>query len=137
MQGNQLRKNAAGAIIHNNINSYPILNIPMIINKNDGIIYEVLNAGFQANDAVAMITTDGFAATRINAPIVTVKNNDSSIQVYRLPLELEHWVLSCMHAASEDKNPFPCKVAFGIIDTKFFAEFKGKGQFIQETSHQL
>ncbi|MCU5633067.1 hypothetical protein OCB76_18305 [Bacillus cereus] len=56
MQGNQLRKNAAGAIIHNNINSYPFLNIPMIINKKDGIIYEVLSAGFQANDAVAMIT---------------------------------------------------------------------------------
>ena len=124
MQGNQIRKNAAGAIIHNNINSYPFLNIPMIINEKDGVIYEVLSAGFQANDAVPMITTDGFAATRINAPIVTVKNNDSSIQVYRLPLELEHWVLSCMHAASEGKNPFPCKVAFGIIDTKFFAGFK-------------
>ncbi|MEH7539383.1 hypothetical protein CN939_26670 [Bacillus thuringiensis] len=124
MQGNQLRKNAAGALIHNNINSYPILNIPMIINKEDGIIYEVLNAGFQANDAVAMITTDGFATTRVNAPIVTAKNNDGSLQIYRLPLELEYWVISCMHAASEGKNPFPCKVAFGIIDTKFFAEFK-------------
>lgn len=103
MQGNQLRKNAAGAIIHNNINRYPILNIPMIINKKDGIIYEVLNAGFQANDAVAMITTDGFATTRVNAPIVTVKNNDGSLQIYRLPLELAYWVLSCMHAASEGK----------------------------------
>ncbi|MCC2386011.1 hypothetical protein NST86_29960 [Bacillus sp. FSL L8-0199] len=124
MQGNQLRKNAAGAIIHNNINNYHILNIPMIINKEDGIIYEVLNAGFQANDAVAMITTDGFATTRVTAPVITVKNNDGSIQLYRLPLELEHWVLSCMRAASVGKNPFPCKVAFGIIDTKFFAEFK-------------
>ncbi|MEC0037822.1 hypothetical protein P4L29_26025 [Bacillus cereus] len=124
MQGNQLRKNAAGAIIHNNINSYPILNIPMIINKKDGIIYEVLNAGFQSNDVVAMITTDGFATIRANAPIVTVKNNDGSITAYRLPLELEHWVLSCMHAASVGKNPFPCKVAFGIIDTKFHVEFK-------------
>ncbi|MCU5026669.1 hypothetical protein OB988_30165, partial [Bacillus cereus] len=73
---------------------------------------------------VAMITTDGFATTRVNAPIVTVKNNDGSLQIYRLPLELAYWVLSCMHAASEGKNPFPCKVAFGIIDTKFFAEFK-------------
>ncbi|HDR8434416.1 TPA: hypothetical protein QC285_004231 [Bacillus cereus] len=124
MQGNQLRKNAAGAFIHNNINSYPILNIPMIINKKHGIIYEVLNAGFQANDAVAMITTDGFATTRVNAPIVTVKNSDGTVQVYRLPLELESWVISCMQAASGGKNPFPCKVAFGIIDTKFFAEFK-------------
>ncbi|MCC2328708.1 hypothetical protein [Bacillus wiedmannii] len=124
MQGNQLRKNAAGAIIHNNINSYPFLNIPMIINKKDGIIYEVLSAGFQANDAVAMITTDGFATTRVNAPIVTVKNNDGSFQAYRLPLELEYWVLSCMQSASAGKNPFPCKVAFGIIDTKFYVEFK-------------
>ncbi|MRC19103.1 hypothetical protein GH866_26405 [Bacillus thuringiensis] len=124
MQGNQLRKNAAGAFIHNNINSYPILNIPMIINKKDGIIYEVLNAGFQANDAVAMITTDGFATTRVNVPIVTAKNNDGSLQIYRLPLELEYWVLSCMSSASAGKNPFPCKVAFGIIDTNFYVEFK-------------
>lgn len=75
MQGNQIRKNAAGAIIHNSINSSPFLNIPMIINKKDVIIYEVLSAGFQANDAVAMITTDGFATPRGNAPIVTAKNN--------------------------------------------------------------
>ncbi|MDA1909432.1 hypothetical protein PDK24_26940 [Bacillus cereus] len=124
MQGNQIRKNTAGVVIHNDINSYPFLNIPMIINEKDGIIYEVLSAGFQANDAVAMITTDGFATTRVNAPIVTVKNNDGSLQIYRLPLKLEYWVLSCMHAASEGKNPFPCKVAFGIIDTKFYVEFK-------------
>jgi len=29
-----------------------------------------------------------------------------------------------MKAASAGKNPFPCKVAFGIIDTKFYVEFK-------------
>ncbi|MEI5888240.1 hypothetical protein WBS53_27695 [Bacillus albus] len=124
MQGNQLKKNTAGVVIHNDIKKYPFLNIPMIINEEDGMVYEVLNAGFYTNDAVAMITTDGFATTRVNAPIVTAKNSDGSIQIYRLPLELAYWVLSCMHAASEGKNPFPCKVAFGIIDTKFFAEFK-------------
>ncbi|MEB8648937.1 hypothetical protein P4G96_08490 [Bacillus cereus] len=124
MQEHQIRKNAAGAIIHNNINSYPFLNIPMVINEKDGVIYEMLSAGFQANDAVATITTDGFGTTRVNSPIVTVKNNDGSLQIYRLPLELEYWVISCIHAASEGKNPFPCKVAFGIIDTIFFAEFK-------------
>ncbi|MED3444706.1 hypothetical protein P4483_12395 [Bacillus thuringiensis] len=124
MQGNQIRKNTARTVIHNNINNYPYLNIPMIINENDGIPYEVLSAGFHNNDAVAMITTDGFTTTRVNTPIVTVKNDDSSIQVFRLPLELDYWVLSCMRAASIGKNPFPCKVAFGIIDTKFHVEFK-------------
>ena len=124
MQEAQVRKNAAGAIIHNNINNYPHLNIPMIINEKDGMIYEVLSAGFHTNDAVGMLTTDSFATTRVNAPIITVKNNDGSIQAYRLPLELEHWVLSCMRAASVEKNPFPSKVAFGIIDTKFYVEFK-------------
>ncbi|RFB42473.1 hypothetical protein [Bacillus sp. dmp10] len=119
-----MKKDAAGAVIHNDINSYPFLNIPMIINEKDGLIYEVLSAGFQANDAVAMITTDGFATTRVNAPIVTVKNNDGSLQIYRLPLELAYWVFSCMRAASVGKNPFPCKVAFGIIDTKFYVELK-------------
>jgi hypothetical protein len=96
----------------------------MIINEKDGKLYEILSTGFHTNDAVAMITTDGFATTRVNTLIVTVKNNDSSIQAYRLPLELEYWVLSCMRAASAGKNPFPCKVAFGIIDTKFHVEFK-------------
>ncbi|AEA19408.1 TPA: hypothetical protein ACR3Z0_005475 [Bacillus thuringiensis] len=123
MQEAQIRKSAAGAIIHNDINDYPYLNIPMIINEKDGMIYEVLGAGFHTNDAVAIITTDDFATTRVTAPLITVKNNDGSIQLYRLPLELEHWVLSCMRAASVGKNPFPCKVAFGIIDTKFYVEF--------------
>ncbi|MDA2519430.1 hypothetical protein PDN73_27110 [Bacillus cereus] len=124
MQWNQIRRNPAKTVIDNNINNYPYLNIPMIINEKDGMIYVVLNAGFHNNDAVAMITTDGFVTTRVNTPIVSVKNNDGSIQAYRLPLELEDWVLSCMRAASLGKNPFPCKVAFGIIDTKFHVEFK-------------
>ncbi|KMP50094.1 hypothetical protein [Bacillus cereus] len=124
MQGNQIRKNTARTVIHNNINNYPYLNIPMIINENDGITYEVLSTGFHNNDAVAIITTDGFTTTRVNTPIVTVKNDDSSIQVFRLPLEFDYWVLSCMRDASKGKNPFPCKVAFGIIDTKFHVEFK-------------
>ncbi|EJV43870.1 hypothetical protein IEK_05209 [Bacillus toyonensis] len=124
MQGNQIKKNAAGAVIHNDINNYPLLNIPMIINEKDGMIYEVFNVGFHTNDAVGMLTTDDFAMTRGNAPIVTVKNNDCSIQVYRLPLDLEYWVLSCMRSASAEKNPFPCKVAFGIVDRKFHVEFK-------------
>lgn len=33
MQEAQIRKSAAGAIIHNDINDYPHLNIPMIINE--------------------------------------------------------------------------------------------------------
>ncbi|EOP78904.1 hypothetical protein IGM_06511 [Bacillus cereus HuB4-4] len=124
MQGNQIRKNAAGAVIHNEINNYPILNIPMIINEKDGMIYEVFSAGFHANNALAIITTDGFATTRVNTPIVRIKNNGGIIQTYRLPLELEYWVLSCMRSASLGENPFPCKVTFGIIDNKFYVEFK-------------
>ncbi|KOS27141.1 hypothetical protein A3845_28835 (plasmid) [Bacillus anthracis] len=124
MQGDQIRKNVAGAIIHNDINNYPYLNIPMIINEQDGLIYEVFSVGFHSNDAVAMVTTDGFSTTRVHTPIVTVKNDDGSFQAFRLPLELEYWVFSCLCAASAGRNPFPCKVAFGIIDTKFYVEFK-------------
>ncbi|MGI8363156.1 hypothetical protein [Bacillus cereus] len=123
MQETQQRKNAAGAVIHNEINNYPILNIPMIINEKDGMIYEVFSVGFQYNDGIAMITTDGFSTTRVHTPIVTVKNDDGSFQAYRLSLELEFWVFSCLQAASAGKNPFPCKVAFGIIDDKFYVEF--------------
>ncbi|QWH04067.1 hypothetical protein EXW52_28505 (plasmid) [Bacillus mycoides] len=124
MQENQTRKNAAGAVIHNDINNHPHLNIPMIINEQDGQIYEVFSVGFHSNDAIAMVTTDGFSTTRVHTPIVTVKNDDGSFQAYRLPLELEYWMFSCLQAASAGKNPFPCKVAFGIIDNKFYVEFK-------------
>lgn len=34
------------------------------------------------------------------------------------------WVLSCMQTASAGKNPFPCKVSFGIVNNKFYVEFK-------------
>ncbi|TKI86519.1 hypothetical protein [Bacillus mycoides] len=124
MQGNQLRRNTTRTVIHNDINNYLHLNIPMIINEKNGMIYEVLNVGFHSNDAIAMVTTDGFSTTRVHTPIVTVKNDDGSFQAYRLPLELEYWIFSCLQAASAGKNPFPCKVAFGIIDNKFYVEFK-------------
>ncbi|AND11300.1 hypothetical protein P4159_00450 [Bacillus thuringiensis] len=130
MQVNQIRKSAAGAVIHNDINNYPFLNIPMIINEEDGMIYEVFSAGFHVNDAVAMITTDDFVTTRVNTPIVKVKNSGGIIQTYRLPLELEYWVISCMHSASAGKNPFPCEVSFGIIDNKFHVELNEKGLLI-------
>lgn len=71
-----------------------------------------------------MVTTDGFATTRVDTPIVTVKNDCGSSQAYRLPVELEYWVLACMRAASEGRNPFPCKIVFGIIDNKFYVELK-------------
>ncbi|EOO11939.1 hypothetical protein IG9_05787 [Bacillus cereus HuA2-9] len=60
MQGNPIRKNTARTIIHNDINNYAYLNIPMIINEIDGMIYEVLSIGFHNNATAAMITTDDF-----------------------------------------------------------------------------
>ncbi len=90
MQGNKNRKKATGAVIHNDINNYPFLNIPMIINEKNGMIYEVFSVGFHSNDALAMVTTDGFATTRVNTPIVRIKNNGGIIQTYPLPLELEN-----------------------------------------------
>ncbi|MCD2338322.1 MULTISPECIES: hypothetical protein [Bacillus cereus group] len=96
----------------------------MIINEQDGQIYEVFSVGFHSNDAIATVTTDDFSTTRVHTPIVTVKNNNGSLQAYRLPLEMEYWVFSCLQVASVGNNPFPCKVAFGIIDTKYYVEFK-------------
>lgn len=64
-----------------------------------------LSAGFHTKDAVTMIKTDVF---------------DSSIQIYRLPL---NWNIGTYlyAAASAGKNPLPCKVVFGIFDNKFNA----------------
>lgn len=55
------------------------------------------------NDTVGMITTDGFATTRVHTPIVSIKHKNGSIQAFRLPLELEYWVLSSIGAASLGK----------------------------------
>lgn len=90
MQENQIRKNTARTVIHNHVNNYPYLIMPKIINEEDEKIYEVLSTGFHTNDAAAMIKTEGFATTRANTPIATVENTDGSIQVLRLPLELEY-----------------------------------------------
>lgn len=66
----------------------------MIINEKDGQIHEILSTGFHTSNAIGMVKTDGFSTTKVNTPIATVKNIDGSIQAYRLPLELEHWVFS-------------------------------------------
>ncbi|MGU3372626.1 hypothetical protein [Bacillus mycoides] len=124
MANDTIRKNEAGAVIQDDINNHAFLNIPMIIDEQNGQVYEVLSAGFHSRDALTTVTTDGFTTSRVNTPIVTIKNDDGSAQAYRLPLELEEWVLACMQAASAGRNPFPCKVAIGIIDNKFYVEFK-------------
>lgn len=72
----------------------PLLNIPMIINEEDGMVYEVLNAGFYTNDAVGMISTDDFATTRINAPIVTVK---TMMVVIKYTAYLYKWNIGYFH----------------------------------------
>ncbi|PEY66268.1 hypothetical protein COJ41_00290 [Bacillus thuringiensis] len=79
------------------------------------INHEIFSVGFHNNDVIKMVTTDVFSTTRVNTPIVAVKHKDGNFQTYNLLLELEYWVLSCMHTTSTRKNPFPCRVAFGII----------------------
>ncbi|PEQ97745.1 hypothetical protein [Bacillus cereus] len=88
------------------------------------INHEIFSVDFHNNDVITMITTGDFSTTRVHAPIVSIKDNNGNIQLYLLSLELEYWVLSCMRAASTGENPFPYKVAFGIIDNKVHVEFR-------------
>ncbi|MGM7428587.1 hypothetical protein ABRZ22_05045 [Bacillus pacificus] len=118
------RRNQAGAIIYDDINDFEYLNIPMVLNEEDAPVYEVLSVGTAGKDDLASVSMDRITMSRTVIPIATIKNNDSSVQAYRLPKELEKWVEHCMNAAREGYKPFPCKVAFGIIDNKFYVELK-------------
>ncbi|MGH0678701.1 hypothetical protein ACQVPP_15995 [Bacillus luti] len=119
-----IRRNQAGAVIHNDINEFKHLNIPVIIKEEDAPLYEVLSVGTAGKEDVAAVSMDRITMSRTFIPVATIKNNDGSIQAYRLPVELEKWVQHCMKAALEGYKPFPSKVAFGIIDNKYYVEFK-------------
>lgn len=123
-----VRRNQAGAVIHNDINEFKFLNIPMIIKEDDAPLFEVLSVGTAGKDDLAAVSMDRIILSRNIIPIATIRNNDGSIQAYRLPLELEEWVQSCMNAAYNGHNPFPCKVAFGIINNKIYVELKRKNR---------
>ncbi|QWH63900.1 hypothetical protein EXW39_27745 (plasmid) [Bacillus mycoides] len=124
MAKDTVRRNQAGAVIHNDINDFMFLNIPMIIKEDDAPLFEVLSVGTAGKDNVAAVSIDRITMSRNVIQIATIRNNDGSVQAYRLPFELDEWVRSCMNAAYNGRNPFPCKVAFGIIDNKFYVEFK-------------
>lgn len=124
MTKDTVRRNQAGAIIYDNINDFEYLNIPMILKEEDAPVYEVLSVGSAGKDDLAAVSMDRITMSRTVIPIATIKNNDGSAQAYRLPMELEEWVQHCMSAALEGYKPFPCKVAFGIIDNTYYVEFK-------------
>lgn len=124
MEKDIVRRNQAGAIIYDNINDFQYLNIPMILKEEDATVYEVLSVGTAGKDDVAAVSMDRITMSRTVISVATIKNNDGSVQAYRLPMELEEWVQHCMNAALEGYKLFPCKVAFGIIDNKYYVEFK-------------
>ncbi|MHA2920751.1 hypothetical protein [Bacillus cereus] len=128
MEKDIVRRNQAGAVIHNDINEFKFLNIHIIIKEDDAPQFEVLSVGTAGKDDLAAVSMDRITLSRNVIPIATIRNNDGSIQAYRLPLELDEWVQSCMNAAYNNHNPFPCKVAFGIIDNKIYVEFKRKNR---------
>lgn len=119
-----VRRNQAGAIIYDNINDFEYLNIPMILKEEDAPVYEVLNVGTAGKDDVAAVSMDRITMSRTVIQVATIKNCDGSVKAYRLPIELEKWVQHCMNAVLEGYKPFPRKVAFGIINNKYYVEFK-------------
>ncbi|WP_369899801.1 hypothetical protein [Bacillus manliponensis] len=119
-----VKKNHAGAIIHSNINEFSYLNIPLVLSEEDASIYEVLSAGFVGKDEVAAAMVDRIIMSREEIPIVTIRTGNNSAVAYRLPNELEEWVINAMSAAKAGNNPFPCKVAFGLIGDIFYVELK-------------
>ncbi len=119
-----VRRNQAGAIIYDNINDFEYLNIPMILKEEDAPVYEVLSVGTAGKDDVAAVSMDRITMSRTVIQVATIKNSDGSVKAYRLPIELAKCVQHCMNAVLEGYKPFPRKVAFGIINNKYYVEFK-------------
>ncbi|MFE9078401.1 hypothetical protein [Bacillus mobilis] len=84
------RRNKPGAIIHDTINDFEYLNIPMILKKEDSPVYEVLSVRTAGKDDVAAVSMDRITMSRTVIQVATIKDSDGSIQAYRLPLELKN-----------------------------------------------
>jgi len=92
-------------------------------------VYTVIRAGFMpAKQADASATgLSGTVAPDVPAgilplPTATVASGEGE-RIYRLPIELNDWVISIVALAQDGRLRFPCEVEFGILRGRHFAEF--------------
>ena len=98
--------NTAGAKIYFDIEKHNFLDIPIVSYGEKGVIEEVLSVGFLQH---------------MSLPIVTVKKGKKNV-VFRIPDELEGWVLHLILLSNGGIKLLPGKVEFAILDGRTYAE---------------
>ncbi|HBO5951995.1 MULTISPECIES: hypothetical protein [Bacillus subtilis group] len=100
--------NKAGAKVYKDINKHRVLNAPALSNESEkGTVYNVLSVGILGGQ---------------REPIVTVKETDGEVVVYRLPYDLVGWVENFMGMKLHGIDSFPAKVEFGKLNGRVYAE---------------
>ncbi|TCI58560.1 hypothetical protein [Exiguobacterium sp. SH0S2] len=93
--------NKAGAKLYSDVSKHEELQIK------ESKIYHVLSVGVVGGQRTA---------------IATIKEDDGSAVVYRLPYQLDDWVQSSVVMAHGGLDLFPSDVEFGVIDERIYAE---------------
>lgn len=104
----------------------PELAVPVIASTSEaGAVFVVHKVGFLFLDAADC------RKAKIEAPIVdrgkcalpTVTADYAGQRTLcRLPLDLSEWALSCVAMAQQGRRPFPCRIEFGSIEGRMYAE---------------
>ena len=92
--------NQHGAKVFFDSNKQPILRL----NKSSQM-FEILSVGINSD----------------SIPLVTIMENDKPL-CFKLPTELQEWVLTVVGFANSGIKFFPCRVVFSIVNGKYYAD---------------
>lgn len=93
--------NKAGAKVYSDVLKHEELPIE------ESIIYHVLSVGIIGGQRTS---------------IATIRQEDGSAVVYRLPYQLDDWAQSSMVMSLGGSNLFPSDVEFGMIDGRVYVD---------------
>ena len=93
--------NRSGAKLYSDVSKHKELQI------NEPKIYHVLSVGVVGGQRTS---------------VATIKEEDESVVVYRLPYQLDEWVQSSVVMSHGGFNIFPSDVEFGTIGERVYAE---------------
>lgn len=104
----------------------PEIEIPKLNNPNEkGKVHDVKNVGFFMADikqcSALNIIGKSESEGKVPLPSIVILFEGRN-QQFRLPVELNDWVHSCVSLSASGINPFPCKVEIGNLSGNIYAE---------------
>ncbi len=100
--------NKAGARVYKDIKKHSFLKIPELNNeKESGAVYEVFSVGNMG------VNFD---------PVITIRGNDGSAVLCRLPTDLSDWVDYQKGIRLQGIEMFPARIEFGKLNNRIYAE---------------